>query len=58
MTNEITRVIGTTLLLLAGATGWQAINCIFRFGLGDVVLGAMAGGLAYWLVKIAWRLMA
>lgn len=58
MTNEITRVIGTALILLAGATGWQALNCVLRWNLGDVVLGAMAGGLTYWLVKIAWRLMA
>lgn len=58
MTNEITRVIGTTLLMLAGATGWQALSTIARWNLGDVVLGGIAGGLAYWLVRLAWRLMA
>lgn len=58
MTDSIARIIGTVLLLLAGATGWQALNCILRWNLGEVVLGAMAGGLTYWLVKIAWKVMA
>jgi predicted alpha/beta hydrolase len=55
MPNDLMKIIGVGLLMLAGATAWQALDCILRWQLGDVILGCLAGVIAYWLVGLGLK---
>ena len=57
MPNDIMRIFGAGLLMLAGATGYQAVNCILRWQLGDVILGSIAGWLAWWLLGMGMKII-
>ena len=57
MPTDILRIFGAGLLMLAGATGYQAVSCILRWSLGDVVLGSMAGVLAWWLLGLGMKMI-
>jgi len=45
------------LLLLAGATGYCGIICIFRWSLDEFVIGSVALAGAVFLFTCGWRLL-